>query len=368
MSSQAGLSFGKANTNKRLVVIMLRGGMDSLDVFRPQGDKTYGALRGAGREDKNEVVALDNFFAMHGALKTLKPMFQAHEMAVVHAVSTPFKTRSHFEAQDLLEWGANFDERHESGWVNRLIGVLGGDKLGFATEVGTSISQLMTGPEQVLNVYPETDLDFWANSTQFLEMLYKGEPGFESVLNQVEEMTAEANPDDNVDPGVSVREVSRFAARMLNRDCRLATFSLYGWDTHVGQDKRMERNLLTLATALTTLKTELASAWQDTLVMAISEFGRTARFNGSKGTDHGTGGAALFAGGALANGAGGKVLSRRWPGLSEDQLFEGRDLMPTDDIRRYIGWAIAQHFDLSPGQIEKSLFPGVDMSSKVRII
>ena len=369
LSARAGLSFGKANTQKRLVVIMLRGGMDSLDVFRPVGDRDFAALRPDASTDSSEnAVFLDPFFNMHKALQTLVPMFKDRELAVVHAVSTPYRSRSHFEAQDLLEWGAQADERHESGWVNRLIGLLGGEKLGFATEVGTSISQLMIGPKNVLNIYPETELGFWSNSGQFLEMLYKDESGFEQILAHVREITARNNPADNVDPGVSVREIAALASRRLRQDCRLATFSLYGWDTHIGQNKRMAKNLEPLATALTTLKSELAETWRDTLVMAVSEFGRTARYNGSQGTDHGTGGAALIAGGALANGAGGKVLTSRWPGLSDDQLFEGRDLMPTDDIRRYIGWGLAQHFDLSPGQIEKSLFPGVDMSSKLRII
>lgn len=368
LSQQAGLSFGSAPGNKRLVVIMLRGGMDGLEVVQPLGDADYRNLRPDVLLLSSEpVFALDDFFAMHGALKTLQPMFRARELLAVHAVSTPFHSRSHFQAQDLLEWGAKSDERHDSGWVNRLIGLLGGRTLGFASEVGAAVSQLMIGPEPVLNVYPETSLDFWANSKQFLDMLYKDEPGFESLRTEVSNI-AVTNPADNIDPGVSVREIAGFVARLLKKDCRLATFSLYGWDTHVGQGQTLAKNLIPLATALTTLKSELADVWEDTLVLAVSEFGRTARYNGTRGTDHGTGGAALFAGGALANGLGGKVLATRWPGLGDEHLFEQRDLMPTDDIRRYVGWALARHFDVSPAKISATLFPGVEMGQVLRLI
>jgi uncharacterized protein (DUF1501 family) len=369
LSQQDGYSFASAPGNKRLVVIMLRGGMDGLEVVRPLGDKAYQGLRpDVAIPGIDPVVALDDFFAMHGALESLIPMFHARELLAVHAVSTPFRSRSHFQAQDLLEWGAQADERHESGWVNRLIGLLGGRSLGFASEVGASVSQLMVGPEPVLNVYPETELGFWANSKQFLDALYKDEIGFEPLRTQVNNMTDTPNPTDNLDPGVSVREIAGYVARLMKRECRLATFSLYGWDTHVGQGPKLAKNLVSLAAALLALKQGLGHAWQDTLVLAVSEFGRTARYNGTQGTDHGTGGVALFAGGALANGMGGKVLTSRWPGLDSPSLFEERDLMPTDDIRRYVGWALAKHFDLSPETIVKSLFPGLDMGQVLPIV
>ena len=298
----------------------------------------------------------------------MQPLFLAREALAIHAVSTPFHSRSHFQAQDLLEWGAKSDERHESGWVNRLIGVLGGKTLGFASEVGASVSQLMNGPQPVLNVYPETDTAFWANSKQFLDILYQGEPGFEPLLMQLNAMSGTMDKVDNLDPGVSTREVAAYVARLMREDCRLASFSLFGWDTHVGQASKLAQNLVSLASAITTLKAELAGEWQHTLVMAVSEFGRTARFNGTGGTDHGTGGVALLAGGALANGLGGKVITTKWPGLADDQLFEQRDLRPTDDIRRFIGWALARHFDLSSQQVASVLFPGVEMGQVLRIV
>jgi uncharacterized protein (DUF1501 family) len=368
LSLQSGLAFGSAPGNKRLVVIVLRGGMDGLDVVKPIGDSQFRLLRPAQVITNVEPdFALNDFFAMHGALKSLQPMFEARELAAVHAVSTPFRSRSHFQAQDILEWGGQTDAR-QAGWVNRLIGVLGGHKMGFASEVGASVSQLMRGPEPVLNVYPETELDFWANSKQFLDMLYADEAGFETLRAQLVDISELSAAEDNLDPGVSVSEIAAYVARLMMRNCRLATFSLYGWDTHVGQASRLAKSLTPLATALTTLKQGLADVWQDTLVMVVSEFGRTARYNGTQGTDHGTGGVALFVGGSLANGAGGKVLRTAWPGLADNDLFEGRDLMPTDDIRRYIGWALARHFDIEPSKVNSTLFPGVEMGQLLRIV
>ena len=366
LSQHPGLALASMPGQKRLVVIMLRGGMDGLDVVQPVGDAAYRILR--PETGTEPPLAVGDFYALHAGLANLQPLFLAHEALAIHAVSTPFHSRSHFRAQDLLEWGAKSDERHESGWVNRLIGLLGGKTLGFASEVGASVSQLMNGPEPVLNVYPETDTAFWANSKQFLDILYRGEPGFEPLLMQLDAMSNTMDKVANLDPGVSTREVAAYVARLMRKDCRLASFSLFGWDTHVGQAPKLAQNLVSLASAITTLKAELAGDWQHTLVMAVSEFGRTARFNGTGGTDHGTGGVALMAGGALANGRGGKVITTSWPGLADDQLFEQRDLRPTDDIRRYIGWALARHFDLSPQQVASVLFPGVKMGQVLRIV
>ncbi len=366
LSQQSGMALASMPGQKRLVVIMLRGGMDGLDVVQPVGDVAYRSLR--PETGTEPPLAVDDFYALHGGLANLQPLFLTREALAIHAVSTPFHSRSHFQAQDLLEWGAKSDERHESGWVNRLIGLLGGKTLGFASEVGASVSQLMNGPEPVLNVYPETDTAFWANSKQFLDILYQGEPGFEPLLLQLNAMSSTMDKVDNLDPGVSTREVAAYVARLMRRDCRLASFSLFGWDTHVGQAPKLAQNLVALASAMTTLKDELAGDWQHTLVMAVSEFGRTARFNGTGGTDHGTGGVALLAGGALANGLGGKVITTKWPGLADDQLFEQRDLRPTDDIRRFIGWALARHFDLSSQQVASVLFPGVEMGQVLRIV
>jgi uncharacterized protein (DUF1501 family) len=361
------LTLAAANTDRRLVVIIQRGGMDSLDAVQPWGDAAFKVVRPpTGVVVPANAFAVDSFYAFHEALKPLHPMFQARELSVIHGVSTPYRARSHFEAQDFLERGADGNIGQDSGWVNRLITLLGGKRVEFAADIGTGPSFIMRGPAPALNVYPETDLSFWADSTQFLEMLYKDDAAFKPVIDSVK-ATGTTKPEEN--SADAIREMSQFAAKLLKQDCRIAAFSIHGWDTHSDQNARLGKSLGTLADAITTLKAELGDVWAKTLVVVASEFGRTAHFNGTGGTDHGTGGAAFLAGGLLANGAGGKVItSSKWPGLNDNQLFEGRDLNPTEDVRRYIGWALADLYDLSPDKLAISIFPGVEMGSKIRII
>jgi uncharacterized protein (DUF1501 family) len=363
------LTLAATNTDKRLIVIVQRGGMDSLDAIQPVGDADFAKLRPAsGQGGPSESFAVDSFYAFNNALSPIHPLFTANELSVIHSVSTPYRDHSHFEAQDFLERGADARSVSESGWVNRLITLLGGRKIDFAVDIGSGPSLLLRGPAEILNLSPGVDLGFWADSPQFLEMLYKDVPSFKPALDGIRATIADGMAMENTDPGVSVRETCALAAKLMKEECRIAAFSIYGWDTHAGQQGRLAKCLSALSTAITTLKRELGPAWSNTLVIAASEFGRTARFNGTSGTDHGTGGAAFLAGGLLANGAGGKVLATRWPGLGDGKLHEDRDLMPTDDIRRYIAWALADIYGLSPGKIASDIFPGVDYGSKVKLI
>ena len=153
--------------------------------------------------------------------------------------------------------------------------------------------------------------------------------------------------------------LAKYAAGRLNENARIAAFSIGGWDTHVAQPAALNRPVIRLASAITTLKTELGANWSRTMVIAMTEFGRTARENGSKGTDHGTGGAALLAGGALK---GGRIYAD-WPGLSDDDLYKGRDLTPTEDVRHYPAWALHTMFGLSKSAIERDVFPGLAMGA-----
>jgi uncharacterized protein (DUF1501 family) len=361
------LTLAATNSNKRLVVIIQRGGMDSLDAIQPWGDPDFARLRPATAElAPAKAFDVDGFYAFHDSLRPLGPLFEARELAAVHAVSTPYRERSHFDAQDFLERGEAAGSKADSGWVNRLIELVGGRRMEFAADIGTGAQLIMEGKAPRLNIYPETDLGFWSDSTQFLEMLYRDDPAFRPVLDSVRLASADTKNAQSTDPGVSTREVSALAARLLREDCRIASFSIYGWDTHVGQGQRLGKCLSALADAITTLKMGLGDAWADTLVIAASEFGRTARFNGSKGTDHGTGGAAFLAGGLLANGLGGKIITEKWPGLNN--LHEDRDLQPTDDIRRAIAWAISDMYGISPNIVSARIFPGVNTGARLKLI
>jgi uncharacterized protein (DUF1501 family) len=368
-SSQPMLTLAAAPTDKRLVVIVLRGGMDGLDVVQPVGDVGFAALRPAsGASGPSPAVALDNFFQINQALEGLVPLFKARELSFVHAVSTPYRRRSHFEAQDTLEEGSETPRGAATGWVNRLIGLVGNNRIEFAADIGTSDSLMLKGPSSHLNVYPEEDLGFWSNSTQFLRLLYQDDAGFKLAFDRIESGNDPSMKVEDVDRGVSAREVAALAAKLLAGASRIAAFSLYGWDTHSGQKVKLAKSLEELKVTLLTLKEGLGREWQNTAVVAVSEFGRTARFNGTFGTDHGTGGLAVLSGGLLGNGMGGKVLSTRWPGVGSDQLYEDRDLMPTDDVRRYLGWLAANLFNLDPGTVTRELFPGLDLGAKLKLI
>jgi uncharacterized protein (DUF1501 family) len=363
------ITLAAAPTDKRLVIIVLRGGMDGLDVVQPWGDPEFRKLRPAGAHmAPADAFAASDFFALHHALAPLKPMFANREFTAVHAVSTPYRARSHFEAQDYLERGAEALAGPDTGWVNRLISRAGNKRMQFAADIGNSASLLMRGPAKYLNVAPERDLGFWRDSIQFLELLYANDETFHAALNSIAAGETEAKSVESVDPGVSIRDICRLAAKLLREDCRIAALSLYGWDTHINQTFMLNKSLGDLAAAFVTLKAELGPVWQDTAVVAVSEFGRTARFNGTDGTDHGTGNAALFAGGLLANGRGGKIESANWPGLGEANLLQDRDLSPADDVRRYLGWLIAEMFDLAPSSVSRDIFPGTEMGTKTKLI
>ena len=172
----------------------------------------------------------------------------------------------------------------------------------------------------------------------------------------------------NVDRGISPRELAQLAAQFLNKEARIAAFSITGWDTHVSQQDKMDGQLKRLSSAVLALKEGLGANWQHTAVVMCSEFGRTAHLNGTNGTDHGTGGLAMLAGGLLANGRGGQVLANGWPGLDDGKLHEGRDLLPTDDVRRYPAWLIASLFGVSPARVAGVVFPGLDMGADLKLV
>ena len=363
------LTLASAATDPRLVVIVLRGGMDGLDVVQPWGDPDFARLRPkTGQIAPAPGFAAGNYFGLHQSLSPLEPMFKSRQLSFIHAVSTPYRNRSHFEAQDVLEKGTGTLEAAESGWVNRLIGLVGHNKIEFAADIGTGSALLLKGPAEYLNLFPDSDVAFWKNSTQFLRQLYRDDPQLRDSFARIEIASNSEMQIDNLDPGVSVREIAGLAAKLLKGESRIAAYSLYGWDTHFAQGPKLKKSLDDLALSLLTLKDGLGAVWANTAVVAVSEFGRTARFNGSGGSDHGTGGAAILAGGLFANGQGGKILATRWPGLAESNLYEDRDLMPVDDVRRYLGWLLVSLFDLKPATVEASIFPGLTLDAPLQLI
>jgi len=357
------VTFAKAPGDTRLVVIILRGAMDGLDVVQPYGDPDFAGWRsslGTGATD------LDGYFALHPGLAELMPLWEAGELAFAHAVSTPYRNkRSHFDGQDFLENGGDGGMTDSGdGWLNRMLPLLGAVEAETAFAVGRERLLLLEGDNPFSSWSPDADLDLSPQGAALLDILYRDDPLFHDAAVKAEKISAE------IDTGMSparagrAKSLARFAADRLKRDTRIAAFSISGWDTHRLQAEALPRALRDLKQAILMLRKDLGPVWDKTAVLAITEFGRTVFENGSAGTDHGTGGAMLMAGGAVRGGR----IHRRWPGLAEADLYERRDLMPTDDVRRYAAWTMRSLFGLDRISLEQQVFPGLDLGTDPKLL
>lgn len=352
----------------RLVVIVLRGGMDGLDVVRPLGERHLAALRPSITDGG---LALDERFVLHPELTGLEPLWHAGELAFAHAVSTPYRDRrSHFDGQDFLEnggadpGGALTPAR--DGWLNRALLSLPGTQVETAFAVGREEMTILRGRAPVSVWSPDSSLDLSPQARLLLGKIYAGDPLFHRAAARAIELASLTGDAATMTPRAAerARALAAFTAERLREDTRIAAFSLNGWDTHVNQAVTLPRALRELTTALTGLREGLGPVWARTVVACVTEFGRTARENGGAGTDHGTGGAAIFAGGALA---GGRVVTD-WPGLSEGALYQNRDLLPTRDLRAHMAWILRDHLGLGRAELDGGIFPGLDMGPSIGLI
>lgn len=363
------MTFASAPGENRLVVIVLRGAMDGLDVVQPHSDPALRVLRPAlSAGPEGGALDLDGFFALHPALDGLMPLWRAGELAFAHAVATPYRDkRSHFDGQDLLEAGTGNDlpiDQQKGGWLNRLLQAMPGATAETAYSVGTEEMLILSGPARALSWAPEAALTLSPQARLLLAEAYHDDPLFRDAARAAEEIGASLTGETGKGPKGDAARLAAFAADRLNGGTRIASFSLSGWDSHARQEQVLKRPLGDLATAILTLREGLSANWGRTTVLAMTEFGRTARENGSGGTDHGTGGALLMAGGAVR---GGRVYGD-WPGLGEGQLYQDRDLLPTRDVRAYAGWAMRGLFGTGAGLIERAIFPGLDLGPDPRIL
>jgi uncharacterized protein (DUF1501 family) len=382
------VTMASAPWDNRLVVIILRGGMDGLDVVQPLGAPEFRQLRdGIDHGQTADTPAphdLDGFFALHPGLGDLMPLWRSGELGFVHAVSTPYRDkRSHFEGQDILEAGTGPDDPRgiRDGWLNRLLQSVPGIEAETAFAIGRSDMLLTRGPATVANWSPDAAFTLSPQARLLLDEVMHDDPLFRDTMLEAMALSDGAMPrpggvmSDAMmgDMRQSMRaarqsggtaDIARFAADKLRGDTRIAAFSLNGFDTHARQINTLPRALSELETAILTLREGLGAVWDRTTVVAMTEFGRTARLNGTRGTDHGTGGAMLLAGGALR---GGRVIGD-WPGLSEADLYERRDLKPTRDVRAHAAWIMRQSFGLERATLEDAVFPGLDMGPDPRLL
>ncbi len=373
------LSFAAAPWDARLVVIILRGGMDGLDVVQPRGAPEYPALRGKlGAKSAKGTHDLDGFFAMHRDLAPLVPLWQQEELGFVHAVATPYRNkRSHFDGQDLLEAGTPRLGDARDGWLNRMLQNLPGTEGRTAFAIGHGEMKLLAGPAAVADWSPDANLAMSPQAILLAELVMKQDPAFYAAFTEAL-MLSEAGADEpeGAADGMTMRvprktrgkahvKIAEFAAEQLRGDTRVASFSINGWDTHSRQDKAIKGALSGLSETILTLKQELGpEVWRKTSIVAMTEFGRTVQVNGTGGTDHGTGGAMVLAGGAVR---GGRVLGQ-WPGLDEASLFDRRDLMPTGDVRAPAAWLMMAMTGLNRDILERVVFPGLEMGRDPGIV
>lgn len=360
----ARLALGQAPGDPRLVVILLRGALDGLDAVVPYGDPAMTALRGdfpapePGRE--GGLLDLGGFFGLHPAMPGLHGLYAADEAAVIHAVAGPYRTRSHFEAQDLMEAGA--EQRLASGWLNRALGALpprrnGTPRGGLA--VGLDVPLLLRGPTPVGAYAQSPETDAPPELVERIQALYQDDailarPFAEGIRGRLF-AAAQGGRDGSRQGGFAA--LAGIAGRLLAAEDgpRVAALEIGGWDTHANQRARLPPVLRQLDAGFVALKEGLGAAWPRTAVLAITEFGRTARVNGTRGTDHGTAGVAFLAGGAVR---GGRVIAD-WPGVGEAQLHQRRDLAATRDLRAVAKALLRDHLRLSNHAVAAA-FPGSD--------
>jgi uncharacterized protein (DUF1501 family) len=347
------MAFAKAATDRRFVFIIQRGAADGLHIVAPTGDPAYSGLRGDFAQDFVTGTKLGSFFTLHPALAETAKLYAANQALFVHAVASPYRDRSHFDGQNVLETGGSAAYQLRDGWMNRLLGLLPAEEA-KALALSTTVPMALRGSHEVSS-YAESQL---AKPTDDLLMrvsgLYASDQQLHGLWSAAMDTRMKAGDPMQAGGGQNGAAIGALAAKMLAGDgARIAMIETNGWDTHSGQRGRLNAQLRGLDQTLAALKTGLGPEWANTLVVVATEFGRTARPNGTGGTDHGQASAAMLLGGAVR---GGTVLAD-WPGLTTGALYEGRDLKPTTDLDALIAGAVSQHFALEPGRVMTTLFP-----------
>lgn len=362
---------------KKLVVVICRGGMDGLSVAPPVGDADYAALRGQIALGA-EALPLDGTFALHPALASTHALAKAGQARIIPAVATPDRARSHFEAQDVLETGAAQVYGTTTGWLNRAVAALSAQGQVQALSVGPTAPLILRGPAPAGSWSPGRTLDAEARLPTLLQDLYKNDPllgpalarGLATEVMAQAAMTGLAPAQGMAaagapTPAAQLRQ-GQEAARTLGKTLagfmrepggpQIAALSLDGFDTHANQGAatgQLAVRLAYLDAVLDGLHTGLGEGWQDTTVVVATEFGRTAKVNGTGGTDHGTASTALLLGGALKPGG----IVGDWPTLKAASLYENRDLAPTLDMRSVFKGLLAEHMGVDRRLLETKVFP-----------
>ncbi|WP_370205413.1 DUF1501 domain-containing protein [Pararhodobacter marinus] len=348
------VAFASAPTDKRFIFVFLRGGLDGLHALVPYADADYRRLRPSLALGRDAVLDLDGYFGLHDALGPLMPLWRAGELAFVPAATTRYRNRSHFDGQNLLENGTARPRGARDGWLNRaILGLNGGDDR-LALSLGPAVPLILQGAAPVQAWSNEQLPDLNDDFLERLAIVYRDDPLFHAALTGATGMT-EPDMSDDAPTNDNFLISSRAAADILRapQGPRIGVLELGGWDTHNGQPYRLRRLFERLSEGLLALREGLGPVWSETVVMVASEFGRTAAENGNRGTDHGTGGLAMLAGGAVRGGP----VAGDWPGLSSRALFEERDVLAVNAYEAIFKALLIGHMGLDPAYAERVVFP-----------
>jgi uncharacterized protein (DUF1501 family) len=367
----------------RVLVIVLRGALDGLAMVAPVGDPDWVSLRGDRAlvlDGKTPALPLDSLFALNPAMPNLHRLYQAQQAAIVHATATPYRERSHFDGQDVLESGLTKPGATDSGWLNRALSLLEADgrvnpQGSRAFAVGPVTPLVVRGAAPVMSWVPPQLLPASDDTHMRLLDLYRlTDPKLARALEGRRDLVTLARdgamdamtPRDSEAPAIGIARVREYfanaagtAAKYLARPDgpRVGAVGFVGWDTHINEGAaggQLAGLLGALDGAIGAIEKAMADAWTETVVAVVTEFGRTARINGTDGTDHGTATVAVLAGGALK---GGRVIAD-WPGLKPANLHEGRDLKPTIDLRAVLKGMLKDHLRADEGALAANVVPG----------
>jgi uncharacterized protein (DUF1501 family) len=348
--------FAQAATERRFVFVIQRGAADGLNMVVPYADPAYASLRRELAIDPQSAIRLDGLFALHPSLVEFGKLHAAGEALFVHAVASPYRDRSHFDGQNVLESGGATPYQLRDGWMNRLVALLprtGKEPIAFAPTVPLALR----GAAEVTSYAPSALAQPSDDLLMRVQQLYANDPQLHALWAAALDARSMANMGGEARGQQNPAAIGRLAASFLAQPAgpRLAMIETNGWDTHSAQNARLANQLKGLDAMVGALREGLGDAWKQTVVVVATEFGRTAAANGTGGTDHGTASAALVAGGAVQ---GGRVLAD-WPGLAADALYEGRDLRPTLDLDALLAALAAETFALDPAQVGRTLFPQI---------
>lgn len=346
------IAFAKAAIDKRFVFIIQRGAADGLGTIAPVGDPAFAGARGALAEDFAAAPKLDAMFALHPALRSTAALYGARQALFLHATASPYRDRSHFDGQNVLETGAAGAYQVKDGWLNRLLGMLPADAA-RAIAIAATVPVALRGSREVESYAPSALPQASDDLLQRVDMLYQGDAQLHALWSEAM-ATRKLTSDMAAETGRNAAGTGALVARLLAAPAgaRIAMIESGGWDTHAQQRGRLAAQLTGLDTMIGALKDGLGPLWANTMVLVATEFGRTVAVNGTGGTDHGTGSAAMLLGGGVK---GGRVIAD-WPGLGAAALYEGRDLKPTTALDGFIGGAVATHFGLDPQRVMAGLF------------